>query len=173
MAQELTDTIDIFDQKLGARLRQVRAVHGMTQQEVAEVIGVSFQQVQKYEKGINRLAVRSLYILSKHLNISLATILEDLWDEEDKDDNDNGEMDNVRKRRRQMMRAFDRLNRHQFQLIVQIIAEFIGNSDGGTGGEGGDCGSMEDDGRAGGSSPLFVYGDMNIFSLPLPSMYMS
>lgn len=52
-----------FDIKLGVRLKELRLYHGYTQQAVGEVLGVSFQQVQKYEAGSNRVTARTLHAL--------------------------------------------------------------------------------------------------------------
>jgi transcriptional regulator with XRE-family HTH domain len=52
-----TGSIDAF---VGARIRARRTELGLTQEALANALGVSFQQVQKYEKGTNRLAVGTL-----------------------------------------------------------------------------------------------------------------
>ena len=46
---------------IGRRLRERRVTLGMSQQELAGIIGVSYQQVQKYERGINRISAAQLY----------------------------------------------------------------------------------------------------------------
>lgn len=45
-----------WDIELGARLRTVRLLKGLTQKDVASAIGVTFQQIQKYERGENRVS---------------------------------------------------------------------------------------------------------------------
>jgi transcriptional regulator with XRE-family HTH domain len=55
-AAELPGTSDPLDVEIGARLRQVRRSRGHSQVELADQLGVSFQQVQKYERGTNRLS---------------------------------------------------------------------------------------------------------------------
>lgn len=45
---------------IGARVRMMRTMRGMSQEKLAEQLGVSFQQIQKYEKGTNRIAVSTL-----------------------------------------------------------------------------------------------------------------
>ena len=47
------------DRHVGARMRERRVMLGLTQQQMAELIGVTYQQAHKYEKGINRIAVVS------------------------------------------------------------------------------------------------------------------
>lgn len=51
---------------IGANLRRLRRKAAMTQEEIAAVLGVTFQQVQKYETGMNRLPIEKLYLL-KHM----------------------------------------------------------------------------------------------------------
>lgn len=58
-----------FDQQLGERLRELRLVHGYTQKAIGELLGVTFQQIQKYEAGSNRITVRTLYKLKALYNI--------------------------------------------------------------------------------------------------------
>ena len=48
---------DRIDVEIGARVRQARVAAGLSQSELGAHLGISFQQVQKYEKGKNRVAV--------------------------------------------------------------------------------------------------------------------
>jgi len=64
----MTDDTDLH---IGKRLRRRRRLLGMTQQDLAEKIGVRFQQIQKYECGANRVTSSRLYNLSKALNVSI------------------------------------------------------------------------------------------------------
>lgn len=52
------------DVHVGANLRIARILHGMTQTELAAQLGISFQQVQKYEKGSNRIGASRLKEIS-------------------------------------------------------------------------------------------------------------
>ena len=55
------------DRHVGARMRERRTMLGLTQQEMAELIGVTYQQAHKYEKGVNRVASGRLYHIAKSL----------------------------------------------------------------------------------------------------------
>jgi transcriptional regulator with XRE-family HTH domain len=55
----------IVDQHVGARMRAARLEAGKSQTEVAESLGLTFQQVQKYEKGTNRISAGKLHELSR------------------------------------------------------------------------------------------------------------
>ena len=52
--------IDPIDKTLGNNLRFLRLMRGLTQSEVGKILGVTFQQVQKYEQGNNRISARTL-----------------------------------------------------------------------------------------------------------------
>jgi transcriptional regulator with XRE-family HTH domain len=51
------NTVDVY---VGARLRMRRAMLGMSQSKLGEILGVTFQQIQKYEKGVNRISASRL-----------------------------------------------------------------------------------------------------------------
>jgi transcriptional regulator with XRE-family HTH domain len=59
------------DRHIGARLRERRIMLGLTQQGLAELIGVTYQQAHKYEKGINRIAGGRLYTIAKALGVEV------------------------------------------------------------------------------------------------------
>ena len=64
------DERERIDRQLGIRLREMRLVAGMTQSDVAEQLGVSAQQVQKYETGRNRISVSRLLALATALQVT-------------------------------------------------------------------------------------------------------
>ncbi|MDX0178357.1 helix-turn-helix domain-containing protein [Sinorhizobium meliloti] len=67
---EATDEMRSIDREIGARLRSTRQVLGISQQILAKKIRVSFQQIQKYEKGINRLSAGMLVKICQSLEVS-------------------------------------------------------------------------------------------------------
>jgi transcriptional regulator with XRE-family HTH domain len=50
-----------IDDHVGGRIRERRIMLGLTQQQLAEMIGVTYQQAHKYERGINRLSAGRLF----------------------------------------------------------------------------------------------------------------
>ena len=60
------------DKKLGEKIRTRRVVAGMSQAELGEALGVTFQQVQKYEKGTNRVSAVRLEQIAKALGESIS-----------------------------------------------------------------------------------------------------
>ena len=60
------------DAYVGSRVRLRRMKLGLSQKKVGEAIGITFQQVQKYEKGINRIGARRLLDLAECLNVPIS-----------------------------------------------------------------------------------------------------
>ncbi|MFZ1428153.1 MAG: helix-turn-helix transcriptional regulator [Geminicoccaceae bacterium] len=60
-----------IDKHVGARMRERRIMLGLTQQQMAELIGVTYQQAHKYEKGINRVAGGRLYSIAQALGVEV------------------------------------------------------------------------------------------------------
>lgn len=58
-----------LDRHVGARLRDRRVMLGLSQQELAKLIGVTYQQAYKYEKGVNRIAAGRLYEIARALGV--------------------------------------------------------------------------------------------------------
>jgi transcriptional regulator with XRE-family HTH domain len=63
--------MDDFDKKIGRRLKELRLQNGSSQQAIGDLLGVSFQQTQKYETGANRVSAKTLYILKSFYNVEL------------------------------------------------------------------------------------------------------
>lgn len=66
------------DIKLGQRVRTRRLQLHMSQERLAELLGVTFQQVQKYEKGVNRIAASRLHDIAISLEMPIAGFFEEL-----------------------------------------------------------------------------------------------
>ena len=60
-----------IDRHVGARLRQRRIMNGLTQQQMADLIGVTYQQAHKYETGLNRIAAGRLYVIAHVLGVDI------------------------------------------------------------------------------------------------------
>ena len=67
-----------IDLHVGTRVRQRRALLGMTQTDLANVLGLTFQQVQKYENGTNRVSGSRLYGLSQVLDVTIEYFFENM-----------------------------------------------------------------------------------------------
>ena len=71
----LPNPIDIH---VGNRIRQRRTLLGMSQEKLAALLGLTFQQVQKYEKGMNRVGASRLWDISKVLKTPIGFFYEDM-----------------------------------------------------------------------------------------------
>ena len=69
MLQAISEA-DRLDVEIGGRLRQARKARGLSQTQLGESIGVTFQQIQKYERGTNRISSSALILLARALQIS-------------------------------------------------------------------------------------------------------
>ncbi|WP_371171625.1 helix-turn-helix domain-containing protein [Aliiroseovarius sp. 2305UL8-7] len=69
-----------IDRHVGKRIRGRRLLVGMTQQQLAEKSGVSFQQIQKYEMGTNRVSASRLFELAELLQCSVPSFFDGLSD---------------------------------------------------------------------------------------------
>jgi len=67
-----------IDAHVGSRVRQRRMLLGMSQDMLGKAVGLTFQQIQKYERGINRVGASRLYSLSRVLNVPVAFFFEDM-----------------------------------------------------------------------------------------------
>jgi transcriptional regulator with XRE-family HTH domain len=74
------------DIAIGDRIKTIRKTVGLSQEKVAEHLGVTFQQMQKYEKGTNRVGVHALLEMCKVFRCQPMDILSAAWDGGNDDD---------------------------------------------------------------------------------------
>ncbi len=67
-----------IDVHVGARMRLRRNLLGMSQTALGEAVGITFQQIQKYERGVNRVGASRLFNLSHVLDVPVSFFFEDL-----------------------------------------------------------------------------------------------
>lgn len=70
--------ITTVDRSVGSQVRMRRTLLGLSQTEVSDVMGITFQQLQKYEKGVNRISASRLYQLSMILMVPVSFFFEEL-----------------------------------------------------------------------------------------------
>lgn len=69
-----------IDVHVGTRIRLRRTLLGMSQERLGEALGLTFQQVQKYERGINRVGASRLFDLSRVLDVPISFFFDDMPD---------------------------------------------------------------------------------------------
>jgi transcriptional regulator with XRE-family HTH domain len=67
-----------IDVHVGSRVRLRRTLLGMSQERLGEALGLTFQQVQKYERGVNRIGASRLYDLSRVLDVPISFFFDDM-----------------------------------------------------------------------------------------------
>ncbi len=71
------------DRYVGGRIRERRVMLGLSQRQMADLIGVTYQQTHKYEHGINRISAGRLYEIAQVLRVPLSYFFEGLGDRPD------------------------------------------------------------------------------------------
>ena len=75
---KLTGKPNPVDIHVGNRVRLRRTLLGMSQEKLGDAIGLTFQQVQKYERGTNRIGASRLYVLSRVLDVPVSFFFDDM-----------------------------------------------------------------------------------------------
>jgi transcriptional regulator with XRE-family HTH domain len=70
-----------IDRHVGARIRERRIMLGFTQQQLADLIGVTYQQAHKYERGINRVSAGRLFEVAQVLSVPVNHFFDGLTEE--------------------------------------------------------------------------------------------
>ena len=109
---------ETFNTHMGKRLRMRRLSLGLTQTKVANAINVTFQQIQKYEKGTNGVSSNRLMQLSQFLKVPIIYFFEDFKDFKDIS---SGEATNDDLNYSFLSRTFSSLSKIQKDKILQIL----------------------------------------------------
>ena len=107
-----------FNVHLGKKLRMRRLSLGLTQTKVAQAINVTFQQIQKYEKGTNGVSSNRLMQLSQFLKVPIIFFFEDFKDFRDINNSDETNDD---LNYSYLSRTFSSLSKIQKEKILQIL----------------------------------------------------
>jgi transcriptional regulator with XRE-family HTH domain len=107
-----------FNIHLGKKLRMRRLSLGLTQTKVAQAINVTFQQIQKYEKGTNGVSSNRLMQLSQFLNVPITYFFEDFKEFKDVNTRED-ELEDLNYSF--LSRTFSALSKIQKEKILQIL----------------------------------------------------
>ncbi len=118
----MADETDLY---VSRRLRRRRRLLGMTQQELAEQVGVRFQQIQKYECGANRMTSSRLFDLARAMNVTVQYFFEGLNEqlEPGKPANDAGGLESdvlSQKETLELVRAYYRLGERPRRRLLDL-----------------------------------------------------
>ncbi len=78
---ESTTRAAAMDAHVGTRIRERRTMLGISQQQLAQTIGVTYQQAHKYERGLNRISAGRLYEIAQALGVTVNWFFEGLLDD--------------------------------------------------------------------------------------------
>ncbi len=117
------------DREIGRRVKVRRLDLGISQTTVAEALGLTFQQVQKYEKGTNRISAARLKRLAEILDVSISYFYDDKLSGSKKKQTTFALLDTAYSLR--LMRAFSRIKDRRIQLRTVELVEGIADSDSG------------------------------------------
>jgi transcriptional regulator with XRE-family HTH domain len=79
----MSDKPNPIDVHVGRRLRLRRTLLGMSQERLGQLLGLTFQQIQKYERGVNRIGSSRLYELGQILDVPVSFFFDDMPDGEE------------------------------------------------------------------------------------------
>jgi transcriptional regulator with XRE-family HTH domain len=80
MSEEKESRPSPVDVHVGARIRLRRTLMGMSQERLGDALGLTFQQVQKYERGVNRVGASRLFDLSRVLDVPISFFYDNMPD---------------------------------------------------------------------------------------------
>ncbi len=115
----VTDT----DRHVGTRIRERRVMLGLSQQQLAELIGVTYQQAHKYERGINRLSAGRAYEIAQVLGVPVGFFFEGL---------ESGQAPDLTARQRmclELARNFANIADEKHQEALCHLARVLASSD--------------------------------------------
>jgi len=129
------------DVHVGARLRCRRMLLGMSQEKIGEAVGLTFQQIQKYERGATRIGASRLYQLSNVLDISVSYFFEEMPSEVQKTRGDYAAMNRAadietvqvsdpmaRRETLELVRAYYRIEDPKVRKRVLSLTKSISNT---------------------------------------------
>ena len=117
-----------IDLHLGRRLRRRRRLLGLTQQQLADSVGIRFQQIQKYECGANRISAARLWQLSEALQAPVSYFYDGLGSGQDAgscDDRGGGEV-LARKETMDLIRAYYQLGERPRRRLLDLAKSLHG-----------------------------------------------
>jgi transcriptional regulator with XRE-family HTH domain len=131
-----------IDVHVGARVRLRRTLLGMSQEKLGEAIGLTFQQVQKYERGANRIGASRLYDLSRVLDVPVSFFFDDMTEDVQnqsprlisgltgfEESNGSSEADPMTKRETlELVRAYYRITDPQVRKRVFELSKALANA---------------------------------------------
>jgi len=110
-----------IERYVGARIRQRRIMLGLTQQQLAQMVGITYQQAHKYERGINRVSADRLYELAKVLEVDVGYFFDEFEANQVDDSSDRQRL--ALDLARNFARIDDRRQQEALAQLTRVLAE--------------------------------------------------
>ena len=128
-----TRSPDPRDREVGQRIRAQRLIRKMSQEELGDCLGITFQQIQKYEKGANRVAAGRLIKIAEVLNMPVGFFLEGAAGPAASANNDgvNSALSFLKTAGAvRLLRAYNRIDTSEVrQALVELAEQIAGRED--------------------------------------------
>ncbi len=108
------------DRYVGGRIRERRIMLGLSQQQMAGMIGVTYQQTHKYERGINRISAGRLYEIAQVLRVPLNYFFEGLGDRPE-----GGTLTGRQRMCLELARNFAQISNARYQEVLSQLARTL------------------------------------------------
>lgn len=114
-----------FDKALGAKIRGERRLRGITQMQLAQRLGVSFQQLQKYESGTNKISVERLVELSRFFDVPCHLWLENLPQEAQAPEPAPAQNTQEQRQALALLQAYHAINSERYRALLCSMANAL------------------------------------------------
>ncbi|WP_426958408.1 helix-turn-helix domain-containing protein [Muricoccus radiodurans] len=124
-----------IDVHVGTRVRLRRTLLGWTQERLGDALGITFQQVQKYERGVNRIGASRLFDLARVLDVPIGFFFDAMPDDregarETAEQQDSVDSDALHRRETlELVRAYYRISDPAIRKRVMELTKSLGLSD--------------------------------------------
>lgn len=78
VSEQIDDVARAVNEAVGKRIKMIRVTNGHSQETLGRVLGLTFQQVQKYERGSNKISADKLWRVAQHYHVELEYFFQDL-----------------------------------------------------------------------------------------------
>lgn len=119
---------DPIDVHVGGRVRLRRTMMGMSQEQLGDALGLTFQQVQKYERGANRMGASRLFRIAAILNVPVSYFFDEIGTDVDPEPFVHSDMPNmdpklmIKRETLELTRAFHRISTPQTRMaLIDVI----------------------------------------------------
>lgn len=119
-AGSVTSRATETDRHVGARIRERRIMLGLSQQQMADMIGVTYQQAHKYERGINRISAGRLYEIAQVLRVPIEYFFAEINSPDDK-----GPLDERQRMCLELARNFAQIPNQRHQDALSQLARVL------------------------------------------------